>query len=29
MWRMLLCDATAAIMAQCFHILGLIPVERM
>ncbi|CAF89939.1 unnamed protein product, partial [Tetraodon nigroviridis] len=29
MWRMLLCDATAAIMAQCFHILGLNPVERM
>lgn len=27
--RMLLCDATAAIMAQCFHILGLNPVERM
>uniref|UniRef100_A0A3Q3WZP7 Arginine--tRNA ligase, cytoplasmic n=1 Tax=Mola mola TaxID=94237 RepID=A0A3Q3WZP7_MOLML len=29
MWRMLLCEATAAIMAQCFHILGINPVERM
>lgn len=29
MWRMLLCEATAAIMDQCFHILGLNPVERM
>ncbi|XP_062391978.1 arginine--tRNA ligase, cytoplasmic [Sardina pilchardus] len=29
MWRMLLCDATAAIMAKCFDILGLTPVQRM
>lgn len=29
MWRMLLCEATAAIMAQCFHILGINPVGRM
>ncbi|XP_068600714.1 arginine--tRNA ligase, cytoplasmic [Brachionichthys hirsutus] len=29
MWRMLLCEATAAIMAKCFHILGINPVERM
>ncbi|XP_063341522.1 arginine--tRNA ligase, cytoplasmic [Pelmatolapia mariae] len=29
MWRMLLCEATAAIMAKSFDILGLNPVERM
>ncbi|XP_030649394.1 arginine--tRNA ligase, cytoplasmic [Chanos chanos] len=29
MWRMLLCEATAAIMAKCFDILGITPVERM
>lgn len=29
MWRMLLCEATAAIMAKSFDILGLTPVERM
>lgn len=29
MWRMLLCEATAAIMAQGFAILGISPVERM
>ncbi|KAJ8348424.1 hypothetical protein SKAU_G00270130 [Synaphobranchus kaupii] len=29
MWRLLLCDATAAIMAQGFDILGLSPVQRM
>ncbi|KAJ8385417.1 hypothetical protein AAFF_G00189430 [Aldrovandia affinis] len=29
MWRMLLCDATAAIMAKGFDILGLTPVQRM
>ncbi|XP_059208366.1 arginine--tRNA ligase, cytoplasmic [Centropristis striata] len=29
MWRMLLCDATAAIMAKCFDILGINPVGRM
>ncbi|KAF6739480.1 Arginine--tRNA ligase, cytoplasmic [Oryzias melastigma] len=29
MWRMLLCEATAAIMAKCFDILGISPVERM
>ncbi|KAF4529246.1 hypothetical protein B566_EDAN017704 [Ephemera danica] len=27
--RLLLCDATARVMAQCFHILGLKPVTRM
>lgn len=29
MWRMLLCDATAAIMAKGFDILGINPVQRM
>uniref|UniRef100_A0A8C2ZHN3 Arginine--tRNA ligase, cytoplasmic n=1 Tax=Cyclopterus lumpus TaxID=8103 RepID=A0A8C2ZHN3_CYCLU len=29
MWRMLLCEATAAIMAKCFDILGINPVGRM
>lgn len=29
MWRMLLCEATAAIMAKCFDILGITPVSRM
>ncbi|KAK1787375.1 hypothetical protein P4O66_002867 [Electrophorus voltai] len=29
MWRMLLCEATAAIMAKGFDILGLTPVQRM
>uniref|UniRef100_UPI00398EADD2 arginine--tRNA ligase, cytoplasmic isoform X2 n=1 Tax=Pristiophorus japonicus TaxID=55135 RepID=UPI00398EADD2 len=29
MWRMLLCDATAAVMAKGFAILGLKPVQRM
>uniref|UniRef100_A0AAY4ED88 Arginine--tRNA ligase, cytoplasmic n=1 Tax=Denticeps clupeoides TaxID=299321 RepID=A0AAY4ED88_9TELE len=29
MWRMLLCDATAAVMAKGFDILGINPVERM
>lgn len=29
MWRLLLCDATAAIMARGFDILGLTPVQRM
>lgn len=29
MWRMLLCEATAAIMAKCFDILGINPVHRM
>ncbi|XP_043925490.1 arginine--tRNA ligase, cytoplasmic isoform X2 [Protopterus annectens] len=29
MWRMLLCDATAAVMAQGFKILGLKPVQKM
>uniref|UniRef100_A0A673Y0F5 Arginine--tRNA ligase, cytoplasmic n=1 Tax=Salmo trutta TaxID=8032 RepID=A0A673Y0F5_SALTR len=29
MWRMLLCDATAAIMAKGFDILGINPVSRM
>ncbi|XP_073335980.1 arginine--tRNA ligase, cytoplasmic [Pagrus major] len=29
MWRMLLCHATALIMAKCFDILGINPVERM
>ncbi|KAJ7997060.1 hypothetical protein DPEC_G00225000 [Dallia pectoralis] len=29
MWRMLLCDATASIMAKCFDILGINPVSRM
>lgn len=29
MWRMLLCDATASIMAKCFDILGINPVQRM
>nr|XP_033783190.1 arginine--tRNA ligase, cytoplasmic isoform X1 [Geotrypetes seraphini]XP_033783191.1 arginine--tRNA ligase, cytoplasmic isoform X1 [Geotrypetes seraphini] len=29
MWRMLLCDATAAIMAKGFDILGIKPVQRM
>ncbi|XP_067852206.1 arginine--tRNA ligase, cytoplasmic isoform X2 [Heptranchias perlo] len=29
MWRMLLCDATAAVMAKSFSILGLKPVQRM
>ncbi|XP_041948543.1 arginine--tRNA ligase, cytoplasmic isoform X2 [Alosa sapidissima] len=29
MWRMLLCDATAAIMAKGFDILGITPVQRM
>ncbi|XP_068187076.1 arginine--tRNA ligase, cytoplasmic [Antennarius striatus] len=29
MSRMLLCEATAAIMAKCFHILGINPVDRM
>ncbi|XP_072230632.1 arginine--tRNA ligase, cytoplasmic isoform X2 [Leuresthes tenuis] len=29
MWRMLLCEATAAIMAKGFDILGINPVERM
>lgn len=29
MWRMLLCDATALIMAKCFDILGINPVDRM
>ncbi|XP_060693315.1 arginine--tRNA ligase, cytoplasmic isoform X2 [Hemiscyllium ocellatum] len=29
MWRMLLCDATASVMAQSFAILGIKPVEKM
>ena len=29
MHRMALCEATASIMAQCFHLLGLKPVEKM
>ncbi|TTG47508.1 Arginine--tRNA ligase, cytoplasmic [Bagarius yarrelli] len=29
MWRMLLCEATAAVMAKGFDILGLNPVQRM
>ncbi|KAI2651131.1 Arginine--tRNA ligase, cytoplasmic [Labeo rohita] len=29
MWRMLLCEATAAVMAKGFDILGISPVERM
>ncbi|XP_012673798.2 arginine--tRNA ligase, cytoplasmic [Clupea harengus] len=29
MWRMLLCEATAAIMAKGFDILGITPVQRM
>lgn len=29
MWRMLLCEATATIMAKCFDILGINPVQRM
>ncbi|XP_012989983.1 arginine--tRNA ligase, cytoplasmic isoform X2 [Esox lucius] len=29
MWRMLLCEATAAIMAKCFDILSIKPVSRM
>ncbi|XP_051903966.1 arginine--tRNA ligase, cytoplasmic [Hippocampus zosterae] len=29
MWRMLLCEATAAIMAKGFNILGIDPVQRM
>ncbi|KAM9450505.1 arginine--tRNA ligase, cytoplasmic [Clarias gariepinus] len=29
MWRMLLCEATAAVMAKSFDILGLTPVQRM
>ncbi|KAM3600813.1 uncharacterized protein V6R79_002869 [Siganus canaliculatus] len=29
MWRMLLCEATATVMAKCFDILGINPVERM
>ncbi|KAL0994432.1 hypothetical protein UPYG_G00122230 [Umbra pygmaea] len=29
MWRMLLCEATASIMAKCFDILGINPVSRM
>ncbi|GLD46331.1 arginine--tRNA ligase, cytoplasmic isoform X1, partial [Lates japonicus] len=29
MWRMLLCEATAAIMAKGFDILGINPVQRM
>ncbi|XP_047234279.1 arginine--tRNA ligase, cytoplasmic [Girardinichthys multiradiatus] len=29
MWRMLLCEATAAIMAKSFDILGINPVQRM
>ncbi|TNN64640.1 Arginine--tRNA ligase, cytoplasmic [Liparis tanakae] len=29
MWRMLLCDATASVMAKCFDILGINPVGRM
>ncbi|XP_068456876.1 arginine--tRNA ligase, cytoplasmic [Clinocottus analis] len=29
MWRMLLCEATASIMAKCFDILGINPVGRM
>ncbi|XP_076835897.1 arginine--tRNA ligase, cytoplasmic isoform X2 [Brachyhypopomus gauderio] len=29
MWRMLLCEATAAVMAKGFDILGLTPVQRM
>ena len=29
MWRMLLCEATAAIMAKGFEILGINPVQRM
>lgn len=29
MWRLLLCDATAAVMAKCFDILGINPVSRM
>ncbi|XP_078407179.1 arginine--tRNA ligase, cytoplasmic [Cetorhinus maximus] len=29
MWRMLLCDATAAVMAKSFAILGIKPVQRM
>ncbi|XP_048459422.1 arginine--tRNA ligase, cytoplasmic-like [Rhincodon typus] len=29
MWRMLLCDATAAVMAKSFAILGIKPVEKM
>lgn len=29
MWRMLLCEATAAVMAKGFDILGINPVQRM
>uniref|UniRef100_A0ACB8EJM1 Uncharacterized protein n=1 Tax=Sphaerodactylus townsendi TaxID=933632 RepID=A0ACB8EJM1_9SAUR len=29
MWRMLLCEATAAVMAKCFDILGIKPVQKM
>ncbi|XP_029304171.1 arginine--tRNA ligase, cytoplasmic [Cottoperca gobio] len=29
MWRMLLCEATASIMAKCFDILGINPVGKM
>ncbi|GCC21963.1 hypothetical protein chiPu_0000346 [Chiloscyllium punctatum] len=29
MWRMLLCDATASVMAESFAILGIKPVEKM
>lgn len=29
MWRMLLCEATAAVMAKGFDILGIKPVQKM
>lgn len=29
MWRLLLCEATASIMAQSFAILGINPLDRM
>lgn len=29
MWRLLLCEATAAVMAQGFDILGIKPVQKM
>lgn len=29
MWRLLLCEATASIMAQSFDILGINPLDRM
>lgn len=29
MWRLLLCEATATVMAKGFDILGIKPVERM